>query len=127
MDRAVSFYETFLGVKAEYRYADRWVSITDGLGRYNPTFDVENNIGRRRKMTKMLPYAADRARTLAPPVSDWDVCLVDGQRFDEVPNCASRNPITSDNIAFGPFTRHDINHQRERHPVRGQALLSSSR
>ena len=44
MDRAVSFYETFLGIKAEYRYQDRWVSMTDGLGLYNPTYDVENDV-----------------------------------------------------------------------------------
>jgi predicted enzyme related to lactoylglutathione lyase len=44
MDRAVNFYETFLGVKASYRYRDRWVSITHGLGLYNPTFDVENDV-----------------------------------------------------------------------------------
>jgi predicted enzyme related to lactoylglutathione lyase len=44
MDRAVSFYETFLGVKAKYRYRDRWVSITDGLGLYNPTYYVENDV-----------------------------------------------------------------------------------
>ncbi len=44
MDRAVTFYEMFLGVKAKYRYKDRWVSITDSLGLYNPTYDVENNV-----------------------------------------------------------------------------------
>lgn len=44
MDRAVGFYEAFLGVKAEYRYEDRWVSITDRLGLYNPSFDAENNV-----------------------------------------------------------------------------------
>jgi predicted enzyme related to lactoylglutathione lyase len=44
MDRAVRFYETFLGVKAQARYGDRWTSITDGLGLYNPTYDVENNV-----------------------------------------------------------------------------------
>lgn len=44
MDRAVRFYEAFLGVKAEYRYQDRWTSITDRLGLYNPSFDVENEI-----------------------------------------------------------------------------------
>ena len=44
MDRAVRFYETFLGVKAKYRYKDRWASITDGLGLYNPNFDVENDV-----------------------------------------------------------------------------------
>lgn len=44
MDRAVSFYEAFLGVKAEYRYEDRWTSITDRLGLYNPSYDVENNV-----------------------------------------------------------------------------------
>ena len=44
MDRAVRFYETFLGVKAEARYEDRWTSITDGLGLYNPTYDKKNNV-----------------------------------------------------------------------------------
>jgi predicted enzyme related to lactoylglutathione lyase len=44
MDRAVRFYETFLGIKAQYRYKDRWVSITDGLGLYNPTFDVQHGV-----------------------------------------------------------------------------------
>jgi predicted enzyme related to lactoylglutathione lyase len=44
MERAVSFYETFLGVKAQYRYEDRWVSITDGLGLYNPSYDLENDV-----------------------------------------------------------------------------------
>ena len=44
MDRAVGFYEAFLGVKAGYRYEDRWVSITDRLGLYNPSFDAENNV-----------------------------------------------------------------------------------
>ncbi|HEY44852.1 MAG TPA: hypothetical protein G4O11_12805 [Anaerolineae bacterium] len=44
MDRATSFYETFLGVKAKYRYHDRWVSITDSLGLYNPAYDVENDV-----------------------------------------------------------------------------------
>jgi predicted enzyme related to lactoylglutathione lyase len=44
MDRAISFYEMFPGVKAEYRYKDRWVSITRGLGLYNPACDVENDV-----------------------------------------------------------------------------------
>lgn len=44
MDRAVSFYEAFLGVKSEYRYEDRWTSITDRLGLYNPSYDVENDV-----------------------------------------------------------------------------------
>jgi predicted enzyme related to lactoylglutathione lyase len=44
MDRAVSFYEAFLGVKTEVRYADRWASITDRLGLYNPAYDEENDI-----------------------------------------------------------------------------------
>jgi predicted enzyme related to lactoylglutathione lyase len=44
MDRAVRFYETFLGVKTTYRYQDRWASITDGLGLYNPGFDVDNDV-----------------------------------------------------------------------------------
>jgi catechol 2,3-dioxygenase-like lactoylglutathione lyase family enzyme len=44
MDRAVRFYEAFLDVKAKYRYQDRWASITDGLGLYNPSFDVENDV-----------------------------------------------------------------------------------
>ena len=44
MDRAVRFYEAFLGVKAEYRYKDRWTSITGRLGLYNPSFDVENDV-----------------------------------------------------------------------------------
>lgn len=44
MDRAVRFYEAFLGVIAEARYGDRWTSITDGLGLYNPTYDVENDV-----------------------------------------------------------------------------------
>jgi predicted enzyme related to lactoylglutathione lyase len=44
MDRAVRFYETLLGVKAEYRYEDRWTSITDRLGLYNPSYDAENHV-----------------------------------------------------------------------------------
>jgi|GEM_PF-536655 len=44
MDRAVSFYEAFLGVKADYRYEDRWTSITDRLGLYNPSYDLENDV-----------------------------------------------------------------------------------
>jgi predicted enzyme related to lactoylglutathione lyase len=44
MDRAVRFYETFLGVKAKVRHADRWASITDGLGLYNPAYDVEHDV-----------------------------------------------------------------------------------
>lgn len=44
MDRAIRFYETFLGVKAKYRYEDRWVSITDGLGLYSPAYDVEHDV-----------------------------------------------------------------------------------
>jgi len=44
MDRAVRFYEAFLGVKAKYRYKERWASITDGLGLYNPGFDLENDV-----------------------------------------------------------------------------------
>jgi predicted enzyme related to lactoylglutathione lyase len=44
MERAVRFYEAFLGVKATYRYEDRWISITDRLGLYNPSFDMENDV-----------------------------------------------------------------------------------
>jgi predicted enzyme related to lactoylglutathione lyase len=44
MDRAVRFYETFLGVEASYRYQDRWLSITDGLRLYNPAYDLENDV-----------------------------------------------------------------------------------
>jgi predicted enzyme related to lactoylglutathione lyase len=44
MDRAVGFYEAFLGVKAEHRYEDRWASVTDRLGLYNPSFDADNRV-----------------------------------------------------------------------------------
>ncbi|NIM95783.1 MAG: hypothetical protein GTO18_18950 [Anaerolineales bacterium] len=44
MDRAVDFYEAFLGVKAEYRYEDRWVSINDRLGLYNPSYDIQHSV-----------------------------------------------------------------------------------
>ena len=49
MDRAVDFYEAFLGVKAKYRYLDRWVSINEHLGLYNPSYDV-------RHMVSMTEY-----------------------------------------------------------------------
>lgn len=44
MDRAVAFYEAFLGVKAETRYQDRWTSITRRLGLYNPAYDREHGV-----------------------------------------------------------------------------------
>ena len=44
MDRAVRFYEAFLGIKAEARYEGRWTSLTAGLGLYNPTYDLENDV-----------------------------------------------------------------------------------
>lgn len=44
MDRAVTFYESFLGVTAEYRYLDRWVSINERLGLYNPSYDEQHRI-----------------------------------------------------------------------------------
>jgi predicted enzyme related to lactoylglutathione lyase len=44
MDRAVKFYETFLGIDAESRYGERWASLTKGLGLYNPTYDVEHHV-----------------------------------------------------------------------------------
>jgi len=44
MDRAVRFYEALLGVKAKYRYKDRWTSITDRLALYNPSSDVQNEV-----------------------------------------------------------------------------------
>jgi lactoylglutathione lyase len=44
MDRAVEFYEALLGVKAEYRYEDRWASINERLGLYNPSYDVLHGI-----------------------------------------------------------------------------------
>ena len=44
MDRAVRFYEAFLGVKAKNRYEDRWTSITDRLGLYNPGYDLEHGV-----------------------------------------------------------------------------------
>lgn len=44
MDRAVAFYERFLGVEAQARYQDRWTSITDGLGLYNPSHDEKRNV-----------------------------------------------------------------------------------
>jgi predicted enzyme related to lactoylglutathione lyase len=44
MDRAVRFYERFLGVKAEGRYEDRWTSITEGLGLYHPGYDLAHNV-----------------------------------------------------------------------------------
>jgi predicted enzyme related to lactoylglutathione lyase len=44
MDRALRFYESFLGVKAQGRYHHRWASITDGLGLYNPGYDLEHSV-----------------------------------------------------------------------------------
>ena len=44
MDRAVEFYEAFLGVEAEYRYRDRWTSITGRLGLYNPSYDRRHGV-----------------------------------------------------------------------------------
>ena len=44
MDRAVDFYEAFLGVEAEYRYEDRWVSINQRLGLYNPSYDIQHEV-----------------------------------------------------------------------------------
>jgi predicted enzyme related to lactoylglutathione lyase len=44
MDRAVAFYEAFLGVTAEYQFHDRWVSINERLGLYNPSYDERHGI-----------------------------------------------------------------------------------
>ena len=44
MDRAVDFYEAFLKVKAKFRYEDRWTSLIDGLGLYNPAADKEKGV-----------------------------------------------------------------------------------
>ena len=44
MDRAVRFYETFLGIRAKDRFRDRWTSITEGLGLYNPNYDIEHAV-----------------------------------------------------------------------------------
>ncbi|HEY43549.1 MAG TPA: VOC family protein [Anaerolineae bacterium] len=44
MNRAIDFYEAFLGVQAEYRYMERWVSINDRLGLYNPSYDVHHGV-----------------------------------------------------------------------------------
>ena len=44
MDRAVKFYETFLGIMAEGRYGDRWTSLTKDLGLYNPVYDMEHHV-----------------------------------------------------------------------------------
>jgi predicted enzyme related to lactoylglutathione lyase len=44
MDRAVGFYEAFLGVTAEYRYDYRWVSINERLGLYNPSYDIQYGV-----------------------------------------------------------------------------------
>lgn len=44
MDRAVKFYETFLGITAEGRYGDRWTSLTKDLGLYNPVYDMEHHV-----------------------------------------------------------------------------------
>jgi predicted enzyme related to lactoylglutathione lyase len=44
MDRAVEFYEAFLGVTVEHRYKDRWVSINKHFGLYNPSYDVHHGV-----------------------------------------------------------------------------------
>jgi predicted enzyme related to lactoylglutathione lyase len=44
MDRAVAFYEAFLGIEAEYRYHDRWCSINERLGLYNPSYDARHMV-----------------------------------------------------------------------------------
>jgi predicted enzyme related to lactoylglutathione lyase len=44
MDRAVTFYEALLGVQAEFRFRDRWVSINERLGLYNPSYDVHHGV-----------------------------------------------------------------------------------
>ena len=44
MDRAVKFYETFLGITAEGRYGDRWTTLTKDLGLYNPVYDMEHHV-----------------------------------------------------------------------------------
>ena len=44
MDRAIAFYEAFLGVTVEYRYRDRWASINERLGLYNPYYDQKHMI-----------------------------------------------------------------------------------
>jgi len=66
MDRAVRFYEAFLGITAKARYRDRWASITDSLGLYNPSYDVENDVPMthydretRRGNNAIVVFAAD--------------------------------------------------------------------
>jgi len=44
MDRAVTFYEALLGVQAEFRFRDRWVSINERLGLYNTTYDIRHGV-----------------------------------------------------------------------------------
>ena len=44
MDRAVEFYEAFLGIRAESRYGDRWTSLTTSLGLYNPGYDMQHHV-----------------------------------------------------------------------------------
>ncbi len=44
MDRAIKFYEKLLGVKIKLRYKDRWVTVINSFGLYNPAFDKKHGI-----------------------------------------------------------------------------------
>lgn len=40
----VKFYEDLFGCKAITRYSDRWATIQQGFGLYNPQFDIEHGV-----------------------------------------------------------------------------------
>lgn len=44
MNASVQFYEELLQVKFLERYKDRWVTIVDEFGLYNPEFDEKSNV-----------------------------------------------------------------------------------
>ena len=44
MDRAIKFYEKLLGQKIKLRYKDRWVTVINSFGSYNPAFDKKHGI-----------------------------------------------------------------------------------
>ncbi|MFC1640888.1 VOC family protein [Patescibacteria group bacterium] len=48
MKRSVKFYESLMRIKVNRKesYKDRWVTVVDDLGLYNPSFDIKHDIER---------------------------------------------------------------------------------
>lgn len=90
MEASVKFYEELLQVKIGVQYKNRWTTIIDGFGLYNPSYDKENSIP-MTNIEKELKIGNNSIIVFHSSDIEGDYKRVKNMNIEEISNIADIN------------------------------------